>query len=71
MSSLESVDLESSNKVGIRPQLVNLKTRTLEMDFIIEKDQYALHVLNSISPAFTSALAFCELVVDQAEGLQV
>ena len=71
VSSLEPVDLESSNKVGIRPQLVNLKTRTLEMDFIIEKDQYALHVLNSISPAFTSALAFCELVVDQAEGLQV
>lgn len=68
MSILESSDLESSNKVGIRPQLINLKTHTLEMDYIVEKDERTLHVLNSISPAFTSSLAFCEWIVDQAEG---
>ena len=64
-------DLEPSNKVGIRPQLVNLKTNTFEMDYVIEKSQYSLHVLNSISPAFTSALAFCEWIVDQAEGVRL
>ena len=66
--TLQSGDLESSNKIGIRPQLVNLKTQTLEMDYIVEKDERTLHVLNSISPAFTSSLAFCEYIVDQAEG---
>jgi hypothetical protein len=38
------------------------------MDYIVEKDERTLHVLNSISPAFTSSLAFCEYIVDQAEG---
>lgn len=60
-------DLESCNKVGIRPQLINTKSRTLEMDYIVEKDENTLHVLNSISPAFTSSLAFNEWIVDQAE----
>jgi (S)-2-hydroxyglutarate dehydrogenase len=68
MNRIKASDLEASNKVGIRPQLINLKTRALEMDYIIEKDQHTLHVLNSISPAFTSSLAFCEWIVDQAEG---
>jgi len=68
MSILESGDLESSNKIGIRPQLINLNTQALEMDYIVEKDERTLHVLNSISPAFTSSLAFCEYIVDQAEG---
>ena len=59
-------DLESCDKVGIRPQLINTKTRTLEMDYIVEKGSDTLHVLNSISPAFTSSLAFNEWIVDQA-----
>lgn len=29
MNTLEAEDLEKSNKVGIRPQLVNIKTRSL------------------------------------------
>ena len=71
VSKLEVTDLEPSNKVGIRPQLVNLKTRTLEMDYVIETGQHSMHVLNSISPAFTSALAFCESIVDQSEGVRL
>ena len=67
--SIAEDDLESSNKVGIRPQLINVRTRELEMDYIIEKDKYSLHVLNSISPAFTSSLAFSEWIVDQTEGI--
>ncbi|MEK7355652.1 MAG: FAD-dependent oxidoreductase, partial [Bdellovibrionota bacterium] len=68
MNDLKADDLVPCDKVGIRPQLVNLQTRTLEMDYIIEKSATSLHVLNSISPAFTSSLAFSEWIVDQAES---
>jgi hypothetical protein len=44
--------------------MVNVKTRSLEMDFILEKTTNSLHVLNAISPAFTSAFAFAEYIVD-------
>ena len=65
-SQIQVSDLEACDKVGIRPQLINTKSRTLEMDYIVEKGSETLHVLNSISPAFTSSLAFNEWLVDQA-----
>jgi L-2-hydroxyglutarate oxidase LhgO len=43
---------------GIRAQLVDLRRRTLVMDFHHESDANSLHVLNAVSPAFTCALAF-------------
>lgn len=57
--------IEPSAKVGIRPQLVNLKEARLEMDFLMEKGPNSLHVLNSISPAFTSSLAVGQYVCEQ------
>lgn len=68
MNDLSDSDLVPCKKVGIRPQLVNVKSRALEMDFIIEKNEKTLHVLNSISPAFTSSMALAELIVDRAVG---
>lgn len=62
---LRAEDLLVSNKVGIRPQLVNVKEKRLEMDFVLEQTKDSLHVLNAISPAFTSAFAFAEAIVDQ------
>lgn len=50
----------------IRPQLINVKTKSLEMDYILERTESSLHVLNAISPAFTSSLAFSEWIVEQA-----
>lgn len=64
---LKSDDLEISDKVGIRPQLINLKTKYLEMDFVLQKDEFSMHVLNSISPAFTCSFAFAEYIVNLAE----
>lgn len=58
-------DFLSSPKVGIRPQLVDIKTNELVMDFVIERHENTVHVLNSISPAFTSSLAFADMVVDE------
>lgn len=61
-------DLLPCGKVGIRPQLVNLRTQKLEMDFVIESTPSSLHVLNAISPAFTSAFAFSELLVERIQA---
>jgi L-2-hydroxyglutarate oxidase LhgO len=55
---------------GIRAQLVDLEHRKLEMDFRLEGDARSLHVLNAVSPAFTSAFPFARYVVDQVERLQ-
>lgn len=52
-------------KPGIRAQLVDLKKRKLEMDFIVEGDKKSFHVLNAVSPGFTCALPFAEYVVQQ------
>ncbi|HAT50130.1 MAG: L-2-hydroxyglutarate oxidase [Nitrospirae bacterium] len=66
LPGLTGEDLVSCDKVGIRPQLVNIRENRLEMEFILEQSPDALHVLNAISPAFTSALALAEWIVDQA-----
>lgn len=52
-------------KVGIRPQLISLKEKKLMMDFLVVKERHSLHVLNAISPAFTSSMAFAEYLVAQ------
>ena len=56
-------DMASSPKVGIRPQLIDMDTKEMVMDFLVEKHENTVHVLNSISPAFTSSMYFAELVV--------
>ncbi|MEN2994217.1 MAG: L-2-hydroxyglutarate oxidase [Thermodesulfovibrio sp.] len=58
-------DLFPSNKVGIRPQLIDIEKKELVMDFVVIKDANTLHILNAISPAFTSAFAFAEHVVKE------
>ena len=67
MPELAYSDLVPSDKVGIRPQLVNIRKRRLEMDYVIEKTANSLHVLNAISPAFTCSLALAEWLVDQSK----
>lgn len=58
-------DLLSSKKVGIRPQLIDINRKELVMDFLVIKDENTVHILNAISPAFTSAFAFAEYVVKE------
>lgn len=64
--SLQEKDLLPTPKVGIRPQLINIKTRKLEMDYIFEKSEKSIHVLNAISPAFTSSFAFAEIIINES-----
>ncbi|NOR79787.1 MAG: L-2-hydroxyglutarate oxidase [Methyloprofundus sp.] len=64
ISDITPNDIEYSSKVGIRPQLVNWKNKELVMDFLIKKEGNSVHILNSISPAFTCSMAFSKFVVD-------
>lgn len=52
---------------GIRAQLVNIRTRKLEMDFRHEGDRRSFHVLNAVSPAFTCAMPFAQYLFAQVE----
>ncbi|MFB6271257.1 MAG: NAD(P)/FAD-dependent oxidoreductase [Salinibacter sp.] len=61
--ALERADVLTSAKVGIRPQLVHWPTKQLVGDYVIERDDRSLHLLNAISPAFTSSMAFAPYVV--------
>ncbi len=56
-------DLVNTDKVGIRPQLIHWPSKTLVMDFVILHNGDSLHILNPISPAFTSSMAFAKYVV--------
>jgi L-2-hydroxyglutarate oxidase LhgO len=51
---------------GIRAQLLNTRTGELVMDFIVEHAENSTHVLNAVSPAFTSAFSFASHIADQA-----
>ena len=43
---------------GIRSQLVDIQTGKLEQDFIVENFENSTHILNAVSPGWTSALPF-------------
>lgn len=52
-------------KPGIRAQLFDLKTNGLEMDFVVEGDSTSTHVLNAVSPGWTTCFSFANFVVDE------
>jgi (S)-2-hydroxyglutarate dehydrogenase len=58
-------DLVAATKVGIRPQLVDWETKQMVMDFMVVADGSSLHVLNPISPAFTSSMDLAQGIVAQ------
>jgi L-2-hydroxyglutarate oxidase LhgO len=65
---LEGVKLQDYRhwgKPGIRAQLLNIRTRKLEMDFVVQGDSKSLHVLNAVSPAWTCSGPFAKYVCDQ------
>ncbi|MDH4185514.1 MAG: L-2-hydroxyglutarate oxidase [Nitrospira sp.] len=67
---VEGVRLEHYSKwgkPGIRAQLLDIKKRRLEMDFVLEGDDRSMHILNAVSPAFTCSLPFSQYVCDRIE----
>jgi L-2-hydroxyglutarate oxidase len=59
----DPAEVEAADKVGIRPQLVDWRTKELVMDFVVERAGETVHVLNPISPAFTSAMELARQIV--------
>lgn len=52
---------------GIRAQLVNMKDRSLQMDFVLEGDHKSMHILNAVSPGFTCSIPFSEYVCEKIQ----
>ena len=50
---------------GIRAQLVHLPSGKLEQDFVVKQYLNSVHVLNAVSPGWTSALPFGKWIVDE------
>ncbi len=65
VENLAIKDIERSSKVGIRPQLVDWEKKKLVTDFVILKADNSIHILNTISPGFTSAIAVAQFVVEK------
>lgn len=61
---LEARHLLACDKVGIRAQMLDTRTGELVSDFLVEAGPASTHVLNAISPAFTSAFPFARHVCD-------
>ena len=64
VKQLDSSGFNSWSKPGIRAQLLNTKTNELLQDFVVEGDSNSVHILNAVSPAFTSSFPFARWVVD-------
>ena len=50
---------------GIRPQLIEKSSFKFVNDFLYEKINENIHIVNAVSPAFTSCFALSEYIVDQ------
>ncbi len=64
-----SVSLTSGWRVkppGIRSQLVNVNSGELVQDFLVKPGPSSTHILNAVSPGWTSALPFGDYVANQA-----
>jgi (S)-2-hydroxyglutarate dehydrogenase len=66
---IRPVQFREWGRPGIRAQLLDTRTRRLEMDFRFEGDERSFHVLNAVSPAFTCCLSFADFTLDRAVEL--
>lgn len=64
LPELEYSHITAYPNTGIRPQLFNKETKQLENDFMIKKKGNTLHVLNAVSPAFTTSITFARYVTE-------
>ena len=60
-------DIVISKKIGIRLQLFNIRKNKIEDDFLYINTNKSTHILNAISPAFTSSFALADLILDNSK----
>ncbi len=63
VKKLEPRDIEPADKVGIRAQLVDWEKKELVMDYLVLKEGNSIHILNPVSPAFTSSMDLARTIV--------
>jgi len=61
---LDTTRFTGWSRPGIRAQLIDTRRYALLHDFVVEGDQYSIHVLNAVSPAFTSSFPFAQWIVE-------
>jgi hypothetical protein len=61
--SVRAADFRVKGRPGVRAQLYDVRQRRLEMDFVVRPGDRSTHVLNAVSPAWTSSLAVAQHVV--------
>ncbi|MBI1350651.1 MAG: L-2-hydroxyglutarate oxidase [Actinomycetales bacterium] len=65
--SVRPEDFRTKGRPGIRAQLFDVRAQRLEMDFVVRAGEQSTHILNAVSPGWTSALAMAEHVVDRMD----
>jgi L-2-hydroxyglutarate oxidase LhgO len=65
VKELRQVEIRDCDKTGIRLQLVDRANLTLIMDFLSVRDEISFHVLNAVSPGFTSSMALARFLADE------
>ena len=66
--SVRPADFTEKGRPGVRAQLLNVREGKLEMDFVVRPGERSTHVLNAVSPAWTSSLAVADYVVKRIEA---
>ena len=64
VKNIDSDGFNEWSKPGIRAQLMDINTLELLQDFVVEGDNNSIHILNAVSPAFTSSFPFAKWVVE-------
>lgn len=63
--TVSNVKIWQRKPPGIRAQLVHLSTGKLEQDFVVIRKDNATHVLNAVSPGWTSSIPFGRWVAEK------
>ena len=65
--SVRAGDFRERGRVGVRAQLLHVPSGRLEMDFVVRPGERSTHVLNAMSPAWTSSLSMAEWIVERIQ----
>lgn len=68
-TGIEAGKFRRWGRPGIRAQLLNVRKKKLEMDFVVEGDQHSFHVLNAVSPGFTCCIPFADYIGQKISNL--
>lgn len=63
--SIDKRNFKERGRPGVRAQLLHIPTKQLEMDFLVRSGTNSTHMLNVVSPAWTSSLAVGKYTVEK------